>query len=71
MAPIYSRDYEADKAELQRFLKEFHKTEEGGEKYFPYLEQLVFLLPVIVLSSPNLQIALKTSSAFLWMIFGM
>ncbi|KAM3185250.1 hypothetical protein ACTXT7_006749 [Hymenolepis weldensis] len=40
MAPVHFRDYDSDRAEITRFLKEFHRSEEDGEKYFPYLEQL-------------------------------
>ncbi|VDM18138.1 unnamed protein product [Hydatigera taeniaeformis] len=40
MARLRFRDYEADKKEIQGFLREFHKAEADGGKRFPYLEQL-------------------------------
>ncbi len=41
MAAPQFRNYEEDKAEAQRFLREFYKSESDGKKHFTYLEQLV------------------------------
>ncbi|CDS37822.1 DNA replication licensing factor mcm7 [Echinococcus multilocularis] len=40
MARVRFRDYDADRKEIQVFLKEFFKAEADGRKHFPYLEQL-------------------------------
>ncbi len=43
MAALQLRNYDEDKVEVQRFLREYYKTESDGKKYFTYLEQLVSL----------------------------
>ncbi|VDD76385.1 unnamed protein product [Mesocestoides corti] len=43
MAASRFRNYDEDKVEIEKFLREFYKSEPDGKKYFPYLESLTKL----------------------------